>query len=228
MRRRLHTEVLASHGAPVWHSACVSDEPSQRWNHNIHYHRLVLEVIPSGASSALDVGTGNGLLAAEMRRAVPNVTGIDCDSTVLDSARLEDDSVRWVQGDVMSHPFEPGGFDVVASVATMHHLPDLEATLLRFAELTAPGGVVAVVGLARTSRLREVLLHGFGAVQHAYLRRRLGFWEHSAPMVWPPQHTYAEVRRAARTVLPGSRWRLLAMWRYLLVWRKPGLPPARL
>lgn len=213
-------------GFPVWHPACVPDERPRRWNHNIHYHRLVLEAIPSGAGSALDVGTGNGLLAADMRRAVPDVTGIDQDSTVLDSARLEDDSVRWVQGDVMSHPFEPGSFDVVASVATVHHLPDLEATLLRFAELTAPGGVVAMVGLARTSRLPEVLLHGLGAVQHAHLRRRHGFWEHSAPMVWPPRHTYAEVRRAAHTVLPGSRWKLLAMWRYLLVWRKPVIPAA--
>lgn len=195
----------------------------QRWNRNIHYHRLVLDAVPHGARSALDVGTGNGLLAADLRRVVPDVTGIDRDATVLASARAEDAAVRWVQGDVLTHPFEPGSFDVVASVATLHHLPDLGAAMRRFAELTAPGGVVAVVGLARTSRLLELLLHGVGAVQHVHYQRRHGYWEHSAPMVWPPAHTYAEVRRTARTVLPGSQWRTLAMWRYLLVWHKPTM-----
>ena len=192
-----------------------------RWNHNIHYHRLVLGAVPAGARSALDVGTGDGLLAADLHRVLPDVTGIDQDAGILASAGAEEPEVRWVAGDVMTHPFEPGSFDVVASVATVHHLPDLDATFHRFAELTAPGGVVAVIGLARTARLSEVLVHGLGAAQHAYLRRRHGFWEHSAPMVWPPAHTFAEVRRAARAVLPGCCWRLLPMWRYAVLWQKP-------
>lgn len=193
----------------------------RRWNHNIHYHRLVLDAVGPGARTALDVGTGNGLLAADLHAVVPDVTAIDRDAGVLGSARGVDPGVRWVQGDVMTHRFEPGSFDVVASVATVHHLPDLAGTLRRFADLTSPGGVVAVVGIGRISRPRDVLLHLAGAVQHRYLTSRNGYWEHSAPTVWPPPHTYTEVRRTARAVLPGVRWRQLPMWRYALVWTKP-------
>jgi 2-polyprenyl-3-methyl-5-hydroxy-6-metoxy-1,4-benzoquinol methylase len=192
-----------------------------RWNHNIHYHRIVLDAVPTGARTALDVGTGNGLLATDLRRVVPEVTGIDRDAAVLGSARNEDPSVHWVCGEVLTHDLAPGSFDVVASVATLHHLPDLAQAFRRFAELTAPGGVVVAVGVARVSRPPEALMQVVGAAQHAFLKRRRTFWEHTAPMVWPPHHTYAEVRRVAKAELPGVRWRLLPMWRYAVVWRKP-------
>lgn len=51
-----------------------------RWNHNIHYHRLILDAVPAGASSALDVGCGNGLLSTELHSRVSKVAGIDLDA----------------------------------------------------------------------------------------------------------------------------------------------------
>ncbi|GAA2099695.1 MULTISPECIES: class I SAM-dependent methyltransferase [Brevibacterium] len=199
--------------------------PAHPWNHNIHYHRLILDAVPAGAHSALDVGCGNGLLTAELSRTVPDVTGLDADVAVLDNARRHCaqagcERTSWVHGDVMTHAFDHP-FDVVASVATLHHLPDLEAALLRLADLTAPGGVLAVVGLARSRRPADLLFDLAGAVQHRWLVRRHGFWEHTAPMVWPPPHDYATVRRTARRVLTGVRWNRLPLWRYALVWHRP-------
>ena len=194
---------------------------SRRWNHNIHYHRLILDAVPRGARSALDVGCGDGLLAAELAGVVPEVTGIDADAAVLDAARLESAEVSWVRGDVMTYEFG-GRFDMVASVAMLHHLPDLDAALARLADLTAPGGVLAVVGIARASRPRDAARHLLGAVQHRWLSWRRGVWEHTAPTVWPPPHDYATVQRAAARVLPGAQWRQLLMWRYALIWRKPA------
>lgn len=192
-----------------------------RWNHNVHYHRRILDAVPADARTALDVGTGNGLLAAELHNSIPDVTGLDPDAAVLASARREDEGVTWVQGDVMTHPFAPGAFDVVASVATLHHLPDLDQALARLAELTAPGGVVAVVGLARSSRPLDLLYDAAGLLQHRRYERRYGLWEHSAPVVWPPPQSYVDVRRSAARVLPGADWSRLALWRYSIVWTKP-------
>ncbi|MGB3481797.1 MAG: class I SAM-dependent methyltransferase [Mycobacterium sp.] len=199
----------------------TSQGPITRWNNNIHYHRVILEAIPAAARTALDVGTGNGLLAADLHKLLPEVTGLDADADVLESARREDPEVNWLVGDIMTYPFEPASFDVVASVATIHHLPDVTQTLTRLAELVAPGGVLAVVGLARSTRPGDALYDLAGLVQQQRFKRRYGIWEHSAPIFWPPPHSYAEARRAARQVLPGARWTRLTMWRYALIWDKP-------
>ncbi|MFI7421548.1 hypothetical protein [Nonomuraea sp. NPDC049684] len=37
--------------------------PDPYWNHNVHYQRLVLSLIPPGSARALDVGCGDGLMA---------------------------------------------------------------------------------------------------------------------------------------------------------------------
>lgn len=198
---------------PTGQSLPMKDESAVRWNHNIHYHRQILDVVPGGARAALDVGTGDGLLAVELRELVQHVTGIDADAHVLDSARRQQSDVAWVEGDVMTYPLTPASFDVVASVATIHHLPDLDKALTRLADLTAPGGVVAVVGLARSSRPLDHAYSIAGLIQHRRHARRLGVWEHSAPTALPA-HTYTDVRRSAARVLPGAKWRRLPMWRY--------------
>ncbi|WP_150463283.1 class I SAM-dependent methyltransferase [Nesterenkonia ebinurensis] len=79
-----------------------------RWNHNIHYHRLILDAVPTDARSALDVGCGNGLLSKELRNTVPEVTGIDLDEDVLDETRQLSDKITWVHGDAMSYKFGRG------------------------------------------------------------------------------------------------------------------------
>lgn len=116
----------------------MGDERRSRWNHNIQYHGVILAEVPAGARSALDAGTGDGMLAAELRASIPDVVAIDLDESVLARAAVEHPGIHWVHGDVMTHAFGRR-FDVVASVAVVHHLPDLAAALRRLASLTAPG-----------------------------------------------------------------------------------------
>lgn len=200
----------------------MAERGAARWNHNLHYHRLILDAVPAGARTALDIGTGDGLLARDLHRLVPEVTGIDLDAAVLDRARPEDPGVRWVHGDALTYPFAPGGFEVVTSVAVLHHFPDAEAALARMVELTAPQGLLAVIGLARSTTPTDYAWELAGIAQHQYFSRRRGFWEHSAPTLWPPPHSYRELHALARRMLPGVRWRHLPLWRYALLWRKPA------
>lgn len=191
-----------------------------RWNHNIHYHGAILKEVPEGARTALDVGCGNGLLTRELQRVVPEVVGIDADERVLEQARRACGDVEWVLGDVLTHDFDRR-FDVVVSVAVLHHFPDLRAALMRLAALTAPGGVLAIIGVARATRLWDRLIHVPGLFQHWWFSARYGFWEHTAPTVWPPLHDYTTVRRVATELLPGMVWRRLPLWRYSLIWHRP-------
>lgn len=198
----------------------VPTDTHRHWNHNTHYHGLVLGSVPPGARTALDVGTGDGLLAADLREKILHVTGIDMDNAVLDLARAARADVAWVVGDVMSAALPEEHFDVVACVATVHHLPDLEAALRRLASLTAPGGVLTVVGCARNSRPQDYFMDAIGAVQHQVFSRTRGYWQHNAPVVLHFPHTYAEVRDIATKTLPGVRWRRLPLFRYELRWSK--------
>jgi SAM-dependent methyltransferase len=120
----------------------------------------------------------------------------------------------------MTHPFEPGSFDHIASLAALHHM-DAAAALSRMRELLAPGGTLAIVGLARNRYPADLPFAAAGSIGHRLLRLRRSYWEDSAPRVWPPPDTFSETRRTARRVLPGVRYRRLLLWRYSLVWTKP-------
>jgi SAM-dependent methyltransferase len=200
----------------------VSTRPA-RWNHNLHYHRVILATVPDGARRSLDVGCGEGMLARDLRRVVAHVTGIDRDAASIDVALREDGGtgVEYVVGDFMTHPFEPGSFDHIASIAALHHM-DAAAALHRMRELLAPGGTLAIVGLARPRYPADLPFAAAGAIGHRVLRLRRSYWEDSAPRLWPPPAAFSETRRVARRVLPGVRYRRLLLWRYSLVWSKPA------
>jgi hypothetical protein len=89
------------------------------------------------------------------------------------------------------------------------------------AELVRPGGVVAVVGLARTRGVVDLTYAVAGLVAHRVQRARHGLWEHAAPTVWPPPQTYAEMAAIATRVLPGARFRRHLLFRYSLIWTRP-------
>ena len=148
-------------------SCAAVSAPPPRWNHNTHYHPLILGAVPDGCRRSLDVGCGEGMLARDLRRVVPHVTGIDRDAASIDVARRQDagGDVEYVVGDFMTHPFAPGSFDHIASIAALHHM-DAAAALERMRGLLAPGGTLAIVGLARNrypADLPFALAGGVGA-----------------------------------------------------------------
>ncbi|KUO04286.1 class I SAM-dependent methyltransferase [Streptomyces caeruleatus] len=198
----------------------MTEKNGRRWNHNIHYHPRILRAVPGGAQRALDVGCGEGMLARALRRTVPHVTAIDLDAPSIDQGRRYPDEVDYVLGDFLNHPFEPASFDVVASVATLHHM-DAATGLARMRDLLRPGGVLAVVGLARDTLPRD-LPYVLSAIAVGAAHRAVkGEWQHPSPVVWPPPVTYPEMRALAAEILPGSRYRRHILWRYSIIWRKP-------
>lgn len=193
-----------------------------RWNHNIHLHTVVLDAVPAGAQRALDVGCGEGMLARDLHRSVPEVVGLDLHEPSLGIGRSQSDGdgITYVRGDILDHPFEPASFDVVASIAALHHM-DARAGLEAMRDLLRPGGSLVVVGLARARLPRDLPWELAGGVTTRWLKLSRTYWEHSAPIVWPPPETYDGMRRLAEEVLPGVEYRRHVLWRYSLVWRRP-------
>lgn len=210
------------------------------WNHNVHYHRVILDAIPPGCERALDVGCGQGGLTRRLKRLVPHVSGIDRDGRSIELARAHPGAagIDYLLGDFLTASFEPESLDLVTSIAALHHM-DAEAALRRMSDLLPPGGVLAIVGLARGSSpadLGRTALAVIGTRVHRAARARKRpvpairpAATYTSPVIWPPPLTYQAMRRLATRVLPDARYRRHLYWRYSLVWTKPPLstePPA--
>ncbi len=206
--------------APVKLELMISDE--RRWNGNIHYHPVIFDAIPPACRRALDVGCGEGLLTRQLRRrGIPQVTGIDLHGPSIQVARIHPDAkgITYIVDDVLTHPFEPASFDLVTAVASLHHM-DTTAALGRLRDLVAPGGVLAVVGLARPDLLVDIPRDLAGIVASRAYRWTKPFQEQTSPTVWPPSDRYATTRRIATGLLPGLSWRRHLLFRYSLVWTR--------
>lgn len=190
------------------------------WNVNIHYDGRLDKCVPVDASSVLDVGCGDGFLAARLSRRIPHVVAVDVDQPVLERAkqRFPTAPVVWRHGDIREIADELGDFDAVVSNATLHQLPDTRAALACLRGLVSPSGTLALVTFARPGwrylpwALMTLALRGLAI-------RLRGKWEHSAPTVWPPRFTIAQLRREVRAELPGARVSLLPLGRVFVHWQ---------
>lgn len=191
---------------------------AERWNHTIAYWRDLLPLAPDGHGSALDVGCGEGFASRSLAARGLDVTGIDLDEPSIARARAQGGGPRYEVADAMR--WAEGPYDVVASLATLHHL-DLDAGLARLRGLVAPGGVLLVVGLAASELPRDAARELAAFVGHRARTLRARPWDHGSPTVWPPPHTYRDVHDGARRALPGAEFRRRLLWRYTIVWRAP-------
>jgi hypothetical protein len=89
------------------------------------------------------------------------------------------------------------------------------------AGLLRPGGRLAVVGLGRHASLADWLMDGAGIPLNQYYKRTRGETDPGAPIM-EPDMSWSQVRETAARVLPGARYRRHLLWRYSLVWTKPG------
>jgi SAM-dependent methyltransferase len=212
--------VVAPRSDDMCDDARMLGDSDGRWNLNVHYHRRVLDAVPDGAKNALDIGSGDGLLAFDLADRGLEVVGIDSDEASIERARSDhrcSDRTAFLLGDVLTYPFEPGTFDVVAASAMLHHVDAIQG-LRRMAELVRPGGVVALVGFANPSDIADwtLVLAGF------LLTRAQGalgrHWHHHAPMQWPPPLSMREMRTITEEVMPEATFKRGMAHRYSIVW----------
>jgi 2-polyprenyl-3-methyl-5-hydroxy-6-metoxy-1,4-benzoquinol methylase len=192
------------------------------WNHNIHYHDIVLRSLPSPCLRALDVGCGEGLLARQLARHCAEVIALDADRDTIARCRSAADSaprLAFIEGDVMNYAFPVASFDLITAVASLHHLP-LRPALARFQKLLRPGGVLAVIGLYRARTIADYALAA-AALPASYMFRSLRDAVEVATPLQEPKETLREIRAACDAVLPAGTFRRHLLFRYSFVWRKP-------
>lgn len=95
----------------------------------------------------LDVGCGTGVLAARLAARGYAMTGLDPSEGMLSVMAAEHPEVEAVRGSGDELPFADGHFDLVFTVAALHHIAApaaVRATLAEMLRVCRPGGRVIV------------------------------------------------------------------------------------
>ena len=115
--------------------------------------------------SAVDVGTGTGILASELARLGLRVIGVDNSSRMLDAARSKlqreglEAAVELRKGEAHRLPVDDASVDAAFAHMVLHYLPSPAEALREMARVVRPGGTVVVV---------DFLEHG-----HEWMRQEL-------------------------------------------------------
>lgn len=203
----------------------MTETPAEYWNHNTHYHGLVLRNVPRGCGEALDVGSGDGLLARRLAPRARHVTGLDRSAEmVVKAKRLSEGvgNVDFVEAGLLEYDLPERYYDFVCSVATIHHM-DFAAGMAAMRDAVRPGGALVVLGLANNAGPKDLLYGAAGMPGHVLHRRLLKrgtAGEPGAPLA-DPDMTWGEVRDEALRLLPGAVFRRHLLWRYSVVWHRP-------
>lgn len=110
--------------------------------------KFIVDEFPLGRySSVLDVGCGTGVLGGRLAACGYEVTGLDPSEGMLDVMRIDHPAVTAIRGLGDDLPFEDGSFDVVVTVAALHHVGEPSAvrgTLEEMARVCRTGGRIVV------------------------------------------------------------------------------------
>nr|WP_128617140.1 class I SAM-dependent methyltransferase [Mycobacterium lepraemurium] len=202
---------------PVHHDA----NPGEYWNHNSAYHPWLVGIAARHRGDVLDVGCGDGLLAARLAPVSRSVVGIDADPASVRRAarrleRVDNACVQQARFQDFQAPAQ--SFDLITFVASLHHLP-LRDALGKARQMLRPAGELVVVGLSANKSVADWLWVGLclpvvraGGLLHRETRD-IGV------AVADPRESLDEIRRVAEDVVPGAVIRRGVYYRYRLLWR---------
>ena len=136
------------------------------------WRRLAAAAARPSDACALDVGTGTGDLARELRRqGAARVVGVDFSSQMLVAARTKalasGDRLPWAMADALRLPFPVETFDCVTNAFLLRNLADLQAGLAEMGRVLKPGGRVVCLDMTQPPR------GPFGALYRLYFNRLL-------------------------------------------------------
>ena len=197
------------------------------------YHNFLLRQLRSNCQAALEIGCGMGEFSRRLAQTSESVLALDLAPEMIRIARARSAhlaNIEFQLADVMLVELPPEGFDIVASIATLHHLP-LGEIFWKMKAALRPGGTLLILDLFQPEGVVDALLN-FPAMAVSVTRRlihhgrvrpsreaRAAWAEHERHDIYP---TMNDVRRLCAEIFPGARVRKHLLWRYSIIWQRPS------
>jgi len=140
--------------------------------------RAVAHLVPAGLRVA-DIGTGTGILAAELARLGLRVVAIDHSARMLEAAnaKLTAEGVKGVelrQGEASQLPLESSSVDAAFAHMVLHYLPSPSDALREMARVVVPGGKIVIVDFV--AHEHEWMRHELGVTWLGFAEQELRGW----------------------------------------------------
>lgn len=154
--------------APRWQSLRVEHYGSS-------FTQAALAALVPAETSIVDLGCGDGELAALLGENAREVVGVDRSLEMLSAAEVRTaklPNVRLLHGDLAALPLPNGGFDVALMLLALTYLENPHAALREMARVLKKGGRAVVVTLLRHDR--EDFRHEMGQIWLGFDSDELG------------------------------------------------------
>jgi SAM-dependent methyltransferase len=106
-----------------------------------HFHRdAFLELLPAPGRLTLDIGCGEGRLAADLTRLGHRVVGLDASPTLIAAGRATYPGVDLRVADAAALPLDDGAADLAIAFMSLHDIVDAAGAVREAARVLQPGG----------------------------------------------------------------------------------------
>jgi demethylmenaquinone methyltransferase/2-methoxy-6-polyprenyl-1,4-benzoquinol methylase len=114
------------------------------------WRRITAEAVVRPGDRVLDACCGTGDLAiACVKAGAGSVVGLDFSARMIERAREKSEAIAWVEGDLLSLPFEDAAFDAATVGFGVRNVTDLDAGLRELARVLVPAGRLGIVEITR-------------------------------------------------------------------------------
>jgi demethylmenaquinone methyltransferase/2-methoxy-6-polyprenyl-1,4-benzoquinol methylase len=113
---------------------------------DLRWRRITAESVVRPGDRVLDACCGTGDLAVAARKAGgEQITGLDFSPRMLERARRKLAAATWVEGDLLSLPFDDGSFEAATVGFGVRNVADLDRALVELRRVLVAGGRVGIL-----------------------------------------------------------------------------------